>query len=404
MWYLTMKIKININKIINFFMIMFIIFISGTAIYSIEQFQKLRSITIIILICLLLIYPSGKLKLKQKSKKGLIILIFGIEVFFSICFINFPSGGIGIITKIIMLILLYIHCSNEENRNDIMNYLYNIIIFLSIIALIFFVIINIFKISLPYLMVGNGFYKSYGFLFFTQDGYLEKFGPIVYYRLQGIFWEPGVYAVYLIFSLYHYIFKVKKKRKWEFWLLVICLILTKSTTGLIVGIILLGVCILKKMRSFSAKIFIVIPIGIGSILIISYLWLQKRNSTISPSYNLRMHDMITSFKVWKNNIIFGTGYNNTSEFEVYGRFGNSNGLLNWCMTMGIIGLIAVILPFFYNCFLGSKEEKMDYIVLLTLFILLNMTEPIITTPLMILYLANSYIDMLRKEGKNEKFI
>ena len=394
-----MKIKLRFNlkleDAIRTLIAILIILISGTAVYSIEEFAMLRSVTLVLLLGCLLHEFIRRCNIKRKK---LLVFVLLTILFFTIVLFRSSGETFGVISKILLVIFLTNYCYKSNNSYELLKIIYKFIIVVSIIALLFFVLLFVCKVDLPSTNVGDGFYKSYFYVFFTQFGYVENIGGFSFYRMQSIFWEPGVFSVYLLLSLYFYCFLAKEKKAIYFFILTASLILTLSTTGLIVGIGLIAVYFLKKMKSIMARILTVGPICIIAVPVAVNLWMQKKNSTISPSYRLRMYDMARSLEIWKDNFLLGVGYNNTSLFELEGRTGNSNGFLNWCMTTGVLGLAFVILPFVINCIISKSEERVKYIVFLGLFVLINYTEPLIQTPIMLLLISMSYVAMIEKRG------
>ncbi|MBP3742500.1 MAG: hypothetical protein J6J00_05880 [Treponema sp.] len=67
---------------------------------------------------------------------------------------------------------------------------------------------------------------------------------------------------------------------------------------------------------------------------------------------------------------------------------SSNGLLTWIVTTGIAGSLLILYPFIRKL-RNSKTMIQDFYFLIA-FILLNMTEPLMLTPLVIYILANEY--------------
>lgn len=390
-----MKLTYKTEDCVRYIIAVLIVLISGTAVYSVEQFSMLRKMTLVVLIGVLF-YTF--IKKNNFKKKKIVIFTMYVGVGFCLLILKSPGELFGIITKMLMVILLTNYCYGNNNTYKLFEIIYKIVIACSIMSLTFWIILYVLKINLPYFYIEDGFYKSYFYLFFTYKGYIEQIGSFSFYRLQSIFWEPGVFAVYLLIALFFYSFLAKERNIKHFFILVSCLILTMSTTGLIVGIGLLAIHVLRKIKPTSMRMLVVIPMCLSTIPIITYLWMKKKNSAISPSYRLRMYDMTRSLKIWKENFFLGTGYNNTALFEIEGRTGNSNGFLNWCMTTGIVGLLVVIIPFIVNCIWSKSKERTMFIVYFGLFVLMNFTEPLIQTPIMILLISFSYAAMLKKRG------
>lgn len=390
-----MVIKIKFEDYARVIITVLIILISGTAIYSIEQFSILRSITLFILLGLLAF--EFIINCKLRKRKMFILLMFTM-LFFMVLFLRSPSEALGIITKMLLVAFLTNYCYKSNNTYKVFEIIYKCIVVVATISLVFFITLYVLKLNLPNFYIGDNFYKSYFYLFFTQSGYAENIGLFAFCRLQSIFWEPGVFSVYLLLSLYYYCFLANKKKPIHFFVLTISLILTLSTTGLIMGIGLIMVYILQKMESLKARVLTIIPMCIVTIPIMVNIWMKKKNSAISPSYSLRMYDMTRSLEIWKENFWFGVGYNNTSLFSMEGRVGNSNGFLNWCMMTGIVGFIFVIFPFVFNCLISKSKEKIRFLVFGGLFVLMNFTEPLMQTPIMLLLISISYAAMIEKRG------
>lgn len=390
-----MVIKVKFEDWMIIIITILIILVSGTTVYSIEQYAMLRSITLSVLLGLLL-YQFIRTGVLKKKK------MFGFLVFVMLCsvalFLRAPNQAFSIITTMFFIVLMTNYCCQGNNAYMLFELTYKFIVALSAISLAFFVILFVIKVDLPSFYVGNHYYKSYFYLFFIHSGYAETIGSFAFYRLQSIFWEPGVFACFLLLALYYYCFWAEEKKVSYFFILTISLILTLSTTGLIVGIGLIMVFILKKMNSFYARILIVAPMCIVGFPVMVNIWMNKKNSATSPSYTLRMYDMTRSLKIWKENFIFGVGYNNTSLFSMEGRVGNSNGFLNWCMTTGLLGLVFIILPFILNCIISKSKERVKFMVFFALFVLMNFTEPLLQTPIMFLLISMSYAAMIMKRG------
>lgn len=400
------KAKVKFSNILLFLTALFTLLISGTTVYSIEQFERLRDITLLGLFGVLVLLFLLNLKGTRIFPKGYAQFCIGAGIFFMGSFLAHPnSSSINFFSKVLMVILFTYVFSKEKYAKQLFKYLYEMIVCVAVIALIFFVVLYILRIPLPYTTLSNGFYNSYFYLFYNTNIYQETIGLFVYYRLQGIFWEPGVFGIYLILGLYYYTFIDEKKEKKKLYILVACLLLTTSTTGIILGIFIIAVLLLRKIKKNSTRILIIIPLGILTAAAVYYIWMTKKSggAGYSASYTLRMVDLQSSLKVWKNHLLFGTGYGNTDEFTVatgiWNREGSSNGLMGWCMTIGLWGLFAQLLPLVSNILRSKKSQKMAHVVFAIIYIGINMTEPLTTSPLMLMLLSFEYVYMAMKYGR-----
>ena len=397
--------NISLSKLILFSVALLTLLISGTTVYSLEQFKRLRDITLVVLFVLLLMNALVNLN-AGKLKKRLAIVTIGALVFFAGSFISFPSESIHFFSKVLMFVLFSYLLYDEKNAKFIFKYLYDLIVVISVVALVFFVTLYVLKIPLPYTLLNNGFYRSYMYLFYNADIYKESFGSFAYYRLQGVFWEPGVYGIYLILALFYYAFIDEEKDKRKLYIIVICLLLTSSTTGTALGLVVFGVLLLSKIKKQNERLLVLIPISLLACLVGYYLLIAKKygGGGYSASYNLRMVDLTNSFDIWRNHFFWGTGYNNVAEFEAATRLyqrHNSNGFMNWCMTMGLWGLIAQVLPLVVNIIKTKNRGRIIHIAFAIIYVGINMTEPLITSPLMIMLIAFEYVMMVNKYGGNE---
>lgn len=390
------RVKSNGHDYLLFGIVALTLLLSGTTIYSIDQFARLRNITVIALYGMISFFIL--INNNRNVKKDFLSLTFGTLIFLLIYMVVHQSIPMDFLPKALLFLLycfIFLCCDVSEKA---FKYLYGIIIALSYIALVFFIMLYILKLSIPYSTLHNGFYRSFFYLFFNADVYRDSFGSIVFYRMQSVFWEPGVYAIYLVFSIFYYYFIDKNKKKKNLYILVICLLLTLSTTGLILGVVIVSLMLIKNANSKKSMMISFIPIICVAIAAIYYLWLSKKNGEAGygASYKLRTIDLQYGIEVWKKHFLFGTGYNNVNEFEqatIQWQRHNSNGFLTWCMTMGLWGCLSIVLPLIANIFVIKDNTKIAHIVFAIVFIVVNCSEPIMTTPLMLMLLAYEYKEM-----------
>ena len=62
--------------------------------------------------------------------------------------------------------------------------------------------------------------------------------------------------------------------------------------------------------------------------------------------------------------------------------------------MGTVGIIFLLLPFLIN--IKKSTDKFNTLIYLGLFLILNMTEPIITSPFMTFLLAQEYSKTMKR--------
>lgn len=387
-----------------------LIYTSGSALTSTDAGYTIGGIMnamiyTFILVRFIKIFMHGKVSNRLFIMLALVLLFTLIEG------VNYPSGIDGVFKRMILLWLMFVLAFELDKLNiQFDRIIFDVIFWIACISLIFFVLINLFHLQLPAMEIRQDtlVYKNYYFLFYTAERY--KTGLLIglpFYRLQGIFWEPGAFAVYLDLALFYALFigydDVKTKKKQQILKIIVLLVattLTLSTTGLCIAVALVGIKFIELFRGKS-KILMIIPAALIAGSIISAVWMQKKGISTNAwsSYNLRMNDMTNSLELWKENFLFGTGFKNTDSFEatIEGR-GNSNGLLTWCYTMGLFGAVALVFPFVRNAF-NKGKNVITQLLYCAVFLLVNMTEPIISSYFIVFLVAKEYNEYLKSTKK-----
>ena len=312
---------------------------------------------------------------------------------------NTVSLAIGILYFIELLATILL-C--EHKKDTFFHYIYYVILFLACISLFFYVAICILNISLPFTMIYTGEawdlrYQNYFSLFYISPsvGSLPFFGGRLY-RMSGMFWEPGMYAIILNLALLYYYLSGDTNKK-HLYLLLVNAFFTFSTSGIALTIIIWVYFHINNIKNIIRKIM-VLPIFLGiSVWAIAYLLMQKMQ--LSSMYEkrgslyLRLDDLVNGFKIFLKKPVFGYGFNNLSEYTVshlsMGR-GNSNGILIWLISLGIIGWLLYFIPFLMNSLKYSKKERIDYWFAFFCIFVCFLTEPLFGQPLMWLIVASEY--------------
>jgi hypothetical protein len=147
-------------------------------------------------------------------------------------------------------------------------------------------------------------------LFFAAQGQVDFLGFTIT-RNTGIFVEAPIYAFVLILALLTNIFLDKKS--WvKLTLLLLTILSTTSTIGVIVAIIAIGVKLLSNSRVYSVipkkvRFYIAALLGIV-ICICAFLLIQKKVGSVS--YSSRTDDFYAGFKAWLQHPLVGNGVGN----------------------------------------------------------------------------------------------
>lgn len=161
-------------------------------------------------------------------------------------------------------------------------------------------------------------------------------------RNFGIYWEPGLYQVYLNFLVIYFLYI--KKNVPAILFLCINVILTFSPTGYITTLIIIALYVVGNKEGSIKKIIIVLIGGVA--IIIAYPWFENfmQFKSTTNSFEWRFHDINYGIETFLRNPIFGIGTSQeeykTSFYSVYGiMHGNTNGLVSIAMEFGLIGII-----------------------------------------------------------------
>lgn len=383
--------KRNIEKLdltLIYIFIFSIIYQSGSVIAALKGTGLFFQVTRLSMLIIPIYYLY-----KYRNRKYYLFLFVGaiFSVFFVLInLILYPNGVIQLAYKLVILMLSAIMFMIFKKKNtDIREYFYNCVLAIAFITLIFYVFADLLKLPLPYKYIYNGsgyYYRSFFGVFYT---YHYNF---LIPRLSGLFWEPGAYQIYLNIALFYYIFN-KKSNVFQYLILILSIILTRSTTGYCIACLLIAYQVIySDYISEKLRKKIIIYATTSAVLLIVIILAIKIITTSGDkgSFTLRIADISNGLKIFIKNPIFGTGFNNDGPFiaiDTFGR-GSSNGFISYLYMTGIIGLVVVFFPFIIN--IKNNPNKRKPIVWFVLFILFNSTEPFYNLPLMGFFLGVEY--------------
>ena len=189
-------------------------------------------------------------------------------------------------------------------------------------------------------------------------------------RNFGVFNEPGVYGVFLIFALYFALFKMKTDIK-KITALLITLATTLSTNGyicilgMIIAFIFNNQNITSKAKKRILRIIILVIAGVILFLHINinaYIFLTDKLLTSSEAGSgyERWRSVIYATKIFMENPIFGVGY--VGWLQMFKKMISTATPINWLALYGI--LYGIIMNVFYlkNAIVYSKNGKIKFAV------------------------------------------
>lgn len=403
--YMKREVRFNINNILIYIEIMIMIWLSGTVISAVQPDSLLYNIARMIFLLISCYFAIKAILYKVNYLSYVLIFICIFAIYFCINLFLYPASSFNLFYRCIIFLLLFLNFfywnKKKINYNEV---LYKIVIVIAIVSLLFYVLVNVLKINIPYTIITGDsnvpYYNYYGIYYFYGN-------PNKLIRLSGLFWEPGVYQIYLNMALFYYIISLRKNIK-ELILLLINIILTFSTTGMVLASLLLAYMFLYSSKiSLRNKIIITIPILSIVLFVIFTVVGQKIEMTASGgSFYIRSLDLQLGLKIFKEHFLLGAGFLNTDIFKslntynLTGPKGSSNGFITWCYTTGLLGIVFAFIPFIkHSMAIHKKKEKIENIMFIILIFVFNNSEPIYQLPLMIYILAAEYYMAIIGKGE-----
>jgi hypothetical protein len=257
------------------------------------------------------------------------VLITKVDFFFISFLVIFVVGTSSISTllnlspvnilsffKFILVILFsYVFCFTY-NVKEAVNAFLNVFLFVSILSLIMYIMVNVFNVDLYLFKIENVNGVSYhiGLLYVYLDGFLQ-------FRNVGVFWEPGIYASFITLALCLELFFHDNRRKKRIYILLTTLLTTFSSAAAVFLIVYLFlVVVVQGDIKFNAKKFVVFLIGMFGFCLICYLlYLSAGNLGVDPfrvfdkllnpedTEGDRFASPINSLKVFSESPVFGWG-------------------------------------------------------------------------------------------------
>lgn len=407
--------KLSVMNLYCFIILFLVIFQSGSVQLALSTDESSMQSQICAIALAILLLPFILVEIKKL--KNLYAFTFIIMCFFLIIeAFKYPESISSLLIRFLWFYGFLGYCYYCKKKNmHIMRIFSEIVVALASLALILWFLISICGLynlgfTATKLSYSVTYYIWHGLFGYTPFYSINIMG-FKAYRMQGMFWEPGVYQLYLNLAIYHFLFERNAKNDIKkLIILYINLFLTLSTTGMCIGILLLGVYItnLPKFRK-SKKLLIVIStvnisIACGYVIFVKAME-SVQNAAVGGigSMATRFSDLIIGFRLFFENFFIGAGYGNEKLFELsqgWGR-GSSNGLIYWMYMMGIIGLVIVIFPFIRNIRKSKdKVTKRKRILLFIIFILCNLSEPLYYAPLNWFWVASEYIKLIMSFSKS----
>lgn len=329
--------RIKIQTLISQLLVFYILIITDTLIFAThinKQLEKFSEWSIVVITFLLIFrYVLDKKKsIRELLPFGIVI----VSLIVSMIYNNDFTGGY--ILKILIVVFGFIYTSYYSYEYFVDVYL-RIMKWIMISSLALY-ILRLASVDLSFLPIlyntkGMAFYSIYiANIHVNISGLLRNIGP---------FWEPGVYSAYLCIAYYFSLYSNRKINKWDIILTIISIVLTFSTAGIIV-LLVISISYLFSREKFSNKkvkwliVFSVIIIAIVILengLIYDKLFYKFVRGTDTATFSSRWNSIWGNLIMIYNHPLLGGGPNKiASEMLLYlstveqtGKFHNLNTVL-----------------------------------------------------------------------------
>lgn len=142
--------------------------------------------------------------------------------------------------------------------------------------------------------------------------------PIIHaeaYRLNAIWTEPGIAAVYIMFALFFELL-ILNTRKLVCLILVLAMLCTRSSTGYVLLLMVLGTYILKQILEKKMLMVLIWGCGAGALALLAlYVVVPDMMTELLNKYNPnsinfigRFAPIIYNLDMWRTSPLFGGGF------------------------------------------------------------------------------------------------
>ena len=302
--------------------------LSSATFFQIENSSLLNATFAILFIIIVLVTKSKNNEIRVAYKET----ILGATLLVLICVgLLFNRADLDKIISAIFLsaklILFYAFCKlMVVNNFDYHKATANFVFYSAIVSTVVFLLIYIFELKmLPEIEIGK--LKTFGYITGAYGNDITSLAGM--YRNSGYFYEPGVFAVVLSYSLIYYLF-IKKSLPKSI-LLTLIIMSTLSFSGLAILFLAWSIFLLKGRKFSGIALFLLIVVAFAYSLS-SLDYLEKMTTT---SYELRSSDVGLSLGLYSEKPLFGWGLLNDSEFmrANYSGFNIERGSSNAWMSL-----------------------------------------------------------------------
>lgn len=352
-----MKIKVSsINKAIIILGLTICVMLNSSYAYClVSDTWTLFSLFLCFIVCVIACYVKKGLFKKSSFYTSPIVVLSFVVVISMILHFDFNSWGSYAHQVIVLFLAAIIAYSIPVNR--FAKVFVEFMAFVTVVALVMWVLVNLANVPLPLPIMtskGSVFYPDYynGIIFFMNTTHTL--------RVQGPFWEAGIYAASCVLALFFVEYSKEEIQHINLKriLFIIGIILSMSTTGYILLALYVLFQAIKYRQGYASIIvtcLISIPLIIGVLYqdqMIAYLSLTfpdvfGKLTYENYSVSTRLMGPLLDLKIMKNNPFLGVGM--TRYIELWPSFASQMSVESRTSTItyflanfGILGITYLI--------------------------------------------------------------
>ncbi len=241
-------------------------------------------------------------------------------------------------------------------------------------------------------------------------------------RNCGYAWEPGIFAVYLCLAIFINLFfsGPDEKNKTRFWILVIALATTQSTTGYVIFMIMILTSLFNKQLNI---VILVLPVAVIALIYVASLpFMSKKvvnliddtkriDQLLEDTYGSetaanpqRFTSLMIALVDFRNNPVLGIGVHSEDSwtYKLGSNISTISGIGNLLAQFGLVGFLFFIILSLQSSFYFSKYFNFHSVFLfLFIMVFISISYSIILLPLVMSFWMFKYFapDDLRLTAK-----
>lgn len=372
----TLDFRLYKNNLFIFFLVIAFILCSGHALITIDL--KIRNLNFLfaLVFSIQMIYVIYNNKL---SLLTLLPILFVIMIFFT-AYVN--NESLISYLMIFSIITFSFGIVTKYEFKKFVDIFLKIMTVISCIAIIGYLLLQYTTLMdyLPKIQNRNGIIYGVGIIF--------NYIPVIKERNCGIFWEPGLFASFLIFSIiFELIFKTEKESYFRLIIFSISIFTANSSAGFLLWIFCVFLYLVSRAKKkFKNPVLYVLSIIGFCICVLLVLNLDqiilKTNLSNNPYFQKLLSDNIESssrmnafwynLKLFFQHPFFGIGITNYSyEVQYVADTSTSTYFLS---VFGILGSIYTI-SFVYGILKVEEENILTKLILILIILFILNKEP-----------------------------